>query len=142
MKNYTFLSILILFISCNINTVYNNRESDLKDAEEVANELFNYLESGNYKDAIELFGDKFFEHSSESELNALFDSIKTLGELRNRKLIEWKTFVVEGTNAKSEYYLRYNSVYPNHQTDETLSLEKENDKIKIYGFQVHSISFE
>lgn len=142
MKNYIFFGILILFISCNFNTVYNNRESDLKDAEEVANELFNNLESGNYKDAIKLFGGKFFEHSSESELTSLFDSIKTLGELRNRKLIEWKTFVVEGTNAKSEYYLRYNSVYPNHQTDETLSLEKENDKIKIYGFQVHSISFE
>lgn|SRR5690554_1969187 len=142
MKNYIFFGILILFISCNFNTVYNNRESDLKDAEEVADELFNNLESGNYKDAIKLFSDKFFEHSSESELSALFDSIKTLGELRNRKLIEWKTFVVEGTNAKSEYYLRYNSVYPNHQTDETLSLEKENDKIKIYGFQVHSISFE
>lgn len=142
MKNYIFFGILILFISCNFNTVYNNRESDLKDAEEVADELFNNLESSNYEDASKLFGKKFFELSSESELNDLFDSIKALGKLRNRKLIEWKTIVVKGTNAKSEYFLRYNSVYPNHQADETLSMEKENDKIKIYGFQVHSISFE
>src|SRR5690554_1687477 len=138
MKNYIFFSILILFTSCNINTVYNNRESDLQDAEEVANELFKNIESGNYENASAMFGSKFFEYSSEKELSNLFDSIKTLGVVKNRKLIEWKTVVVKGPKAKSEYFLRYNSVYSEHQADETLSMEKENDKIKIYGFQVHS----
>lgn len=142
MRKIIYLGFLILFISCNFNTVYNNRETDLQDAEEVAFELFTNIESGNYKEANMMFSSKFFDHSSESELNALFDSIKTLGAIKNRQLVDWKTFVIEGSNAKAEYVLRYSSVYPNHQTDETLSMEKENDSIKIYGFQVHSTSFE
>ncbi|MBW7870197.1 MAG: hypothetical protein H3C39_03955 [Flavobacteriia bacterium] len=142
MKNHIFLGFIILFASCNLNTVYKNRESDLIDAEKIANELFKNIDSGDFEEAKRLFGSKFFKYSSEKDLNDLFDSIKTLGEIRNRKLIEWKTIVVEGKNTKSDYLLRYNSVFPNHQAEELISMEKENDRIKIYGFQVHSNSFE
>lgn len=47
-------------LSCNVNTVYNNRDEDQQDAKNVVNEFYKPLKSNQYQKAYGFFSKEFY----------------------------------------------------------------------------------
>lgn len=57
-------------------------------------------------------------------------------KISNIQLTMWETFVSVGTNPKSQYVLSYRIERNIQNTQEKFTLEKNNDSIKIVGYDV------
>ncbi|ROI00681.1 hypothetical protein [Chryseobacterium daecheongense] len=138
-KLYLLLFIAFLLISCSFNQTFSNRESDKIDAEKISDKFYWELMYGpNREKTYELFSDKFFEVTNKDKLNDILTvSQNELGPIEEHTLVKWETLVVKGTNPKSEYILVYNVKRSISNTEETLSMQKENGVIKIVGYRVN-----
>ena len=131
----------LIFLSCNFNSTYRNRTLDKNEAEIITNKLYEFLERDEFSNATSLFSSKFLEVTPLDSLNKMFLDVKSLGKYEGRALSNFETFVVEGSNPKSEYIFIYDVNYEKFSSQETIRLEKEGDSIKIVTYQIHSDGF-
>ena len=139
MKTFSIIFSLIFLLSCNLNTTYSNRESDKREAEQITNKLYHYLEMQELEKAESLFSEQFFEVTDRETLNKIFaKTLEKCGNLTNFTLEEWTTFIVKGTDSKSEYVLVYRITRDKKNTTERIGLIKEEDEaIKIVSYHVN-----
>ena len=97
------------FLSCNFNSTYRNRTLDKNEAEIITNKLYEFLEKDEFSNATSLFSSKFLEVTPLDSLNKMFFDVKSLGKYEGRAFSNFETFVVEGSNPKSEYSLSLNT---------------------------------
>ena len=55
MKKYTLILIPLLFIGCNFNKTYRNREEDKQEAEKITEKFYSLIKNNNRKEALKLF---------------------------------------------------------------------------------------
>lgn len=139
MKTFSMIFSLIFLWSCNLNTSYSNRESDKREAEKVTHKLYHFLEMQEWEKAESLFSEEFFEVTDRETLNTIFrKTFENCGNLTNFTLEDWTTFIVNGTNAKSEYVLLYNVTRDKKNTTERIGMIKEADEtIRILSYHVN-----
>jgi len=136
MKQFTFLLLIsTLLAGCNIR--YDNNIIDKLEAEETANKLYYHLQMEDFESAEKLFSEKTFEEASREDLHNYFKAtIHTFGNLTNFELDFWETSVTDGKNPSGNYILCYYvSRQPKH-TFEKLFLIKEENEIKILGYEI------
>ncbi|AZA77615.1 hypothetical protein EG347_08850 [Chryseobacterium sp. G0186] len=138
MKKLLFLLISFLFISCNFNQTYHNREEDKKDAEKITGKFYSLLKKNNREEAFKLIDNKFFETTNKKQLNQMIDDINAEcgDKISDTQLKIWETSVSVGTNSKSQYILLYRVERNIQNTQEKFTLEKDDDSIKIVGYDV------
>jgi hypothetical protein len=137
MKNLYFLLFLSFMLSCNFNTTSSNSESDKREGEEITHKLYYYLETTDFKKAEHLFSEKFFEVTDREKLQKIFSQTQDqLGNIQNFSLLEWNTFVVKGSNPKSEYLFLYQVEREKKPSVEKIGMIKENDSIKIVSYHI------
>ncbi|AZB26285.1 hypothetical protein EG339_17660 [Chryseobacterium bernardetii] len=104
MKKYTLILIPLLFIGCNFNKTYRNREEDKQEAEKITEKFYSLIKNNNRKEALKLFGEKFFKLTRKDQLNKMLNEINSScgSKISDTKLTTWETFVSIGTNPKSE----------------------------------------
>lgn len=64
----------------------------------------------------------------------LIQTENQFGKIKNDSLYNWQSLVIEGSNKRAENILRYYVKREIKNTLETFTLEKENDIIKIIGY--------
>lgn len=135
---YLFL-ISFLLISCSFNQTFSNRESDKKEAEKIPQKFYwEFRYGSNYDKIYDLFSEKFFEVTSKEKLNEINTVTQNeFGTIEDYNLVKWETFVMTGTNPRSEYVLTYDVKRSIGKTQETFSMRKENGTIKIVGYRVN-----
>lgn len=139
MKKYILILVSFLFIACNFNETYHNREEDKKDAEKITEKFYDFIQKNNREEAFKLIGNKFFKTTNKRQLNQMIDDINAEcgAQISDTQLTIWETFVSVGTNPKSQYVLSYRIERNIQNTQEKFTLEKNNDSIKIVGYDVH-----
>lgn len=135
MKYYLIILSTILLMNCNVR--HDNNIIDKVEGEEIANQFYYHLQMEEFDKAEKLFGEKAFEENSREDLKNYFKAtIAQFDNLKNFQLDHWETSVVDGSNAKGQYiFFYYVTRFPKH-TFEKLYMEKENDSIKIIGYEV------
>lgn len=129
----------LFFISCNVNKVYENRESDRDDAENITKSFYNLMENGEYKNSYALFTKRFFLITDTSKLLALYTQIdNSCGTVSNYSLLNWKTTVVKGAIDSGEYVFLYDVIRKKCKTKETITMKKESEKIRIISYDVNA----
>ena len=142
-KIYILLFISLFLLSCNYNSYYTDREIDREEAERVTVKFFYLLRDSKHKETHSLFSKRFLKVTNTSKVDEIFNTSDTkLGKIENHTLETWHTNIVEGSNPKSEYLLVYNVKRSKFDSKETFRLEKENDTIKILGYNVQSDGFK
>jgi hypothetical protein len=127
------------FLSCNFsgNITYENEVSEKEDAESVTAMFYLFLSRDDFENTIGSISNSFYKVSSKEDLLYFLKSKREkLGAFKDYDLIEWKTSRVEGTDKKNLYLLTYRVKYEKEETIETIKLIKENNEIKIYGYNV------
>lgn len=144
MKKYILILVVLFLTSCNFNKTYRNREEDKKDAEKITKNYYQLIKGSSRQKAFKLFGEKFFDKkygkiNNKEQLNQMIDDINAEcgDKISNIQLTIWETFVSVGTNPKSQYVLSYKVERNIQNTQEKFTLEKNNDSIKIVGYDVH-----
>jgi hypothetical protein len=134
-----------MIIGCNFNAnvSYENEEKEKEDAQSVIALFYMYSNKNDMVNIVNLFSDSFFKITNKQELRD-FLSYKQmkLGEFKDYSLKDWKTNRVKGTNPKTEYLLIYDVKYSSYNAIETISLIKEDGKIKIFGYDVDSLGLK
>lgn len=137
LKLLPLTAIFFLMISCHFTSSSSNLESDRDEADLVIEELYDYLEEEEYDKAEKLFSEKFFEVTDRERLRKIFEvTRKKGGKIISNEIVDWKTFVVKGTDPKAEYRLIYKVKRDSATTNEDFGLMKEGNKIKIVGYHV------
>ena len=134
-----FYFLFLLLFGCNFNATYNNRVEDKNEAEKVADKFYSLIRKTKYQDTYKLFGKKFFQVTDTSKLDDIFQFTYTkLGAIDNMNLDHWQTQIIKGTNPSSNYALYFLVQREKYLSKETITLDKENDSIKIIGYYVNS----
>lgn len=133
---------LIYFLSsCNFSANVK-KENDVQDkdaAESTVGLFYIYMTNKTYDSIPKLMSNEFYKLVSEEELRVyLINKEKKLGEFKDYTLKDWKTTKTSGTESKTEYLLIYDVVYSNAHAEESISLVKEIEKVKILGYNVNS----
>lgn len=138
MKKYFFVLIIPFFlVSCNFNSISQNREEDRKDAEEITQWFYRLVKNNDKAGAIKLISKNFLKTTPKEQFNQILDtSSAECGSIKSYSLSKWETFVVKGTNPRSEYVLVYDVKRTVKNTKEKFTLKKENDSIKILGYNI------
>lgn len=133
-----FIFCSMLLFSCNINGVYENRESDKKEGEEVTSSFYTYLNAKEYEKTYSLFTKKFFTITDTLKLTNLYRQIDSAcGKVQSKGLLQWKTSIVKGSNPSAEYIFLYEVTREKCKSRETISLKKDDQNIRIASYDVH-----
>ncbi|WP_313089944.1 hypothetical protein [Chryseobacterium flavum] len=62
----------------------------------------------NQDDIYKLFGEKFFQVTDKEKLVKLINVVNEIGPVEEYNLAKWETMVVKGSNARSQYFFKYN----------------------------------
>lgn len=142
------LVIMVLFISiltsCNfsVNVKNDNKLEDKQDAESVVGQLYLYTARKEYDSILKLMSKDFYKVASKEKfLEFLKAKERKLGKYKDFTLKNWKTTSKKGADSKTEYILIYKVVYSNHESEEKISMVKENNEVKILGYNVNSEGF-
>jgi len=139
MRIYSVL-FLFLFLSCDfIKTYRENVTSDKEDAEKVTEKFYLLLKQNKKEEIFKLFNNEFYRATSKKDLDQIITWAIEEGKISSKHvLVDWKTHVEKGTNAKSEYLLTYNVQRGKIKTEEIFTLTKgQDDNIKIKGYRLN-----
>ncbi|MCS3529066.1 hypothetical protein [Chryseobacterium sp. JUb7] len=138
MKKYVLILISFLFLGCNFDKTYHNREGDKQDAQKITKKFYSLLKKNNREEAFKLIDNNFFETTNKKQLNQMIDDINAEcgDKISDTQLTIWETFVSVGTQPKSQYVLSYKVKRNIQNTQEKFTLEKNDDSIKIVGYDV------
>jgi len=131
--------VTLFFYACNFNSTNYNIEDDKIDAEAITNSFYKHIKEKNYDQASLLFGLKFYKTTTEEQLKLFLQQLNNnFGNYKSNELLKWNTSDTKGTNNGKEYVLKYKVVYDKFTATETISLELENNVVKIVGYNVDS----
>ncbi|UUC44810.1 hypothetical protein [Flavobacterium cerinum] len=141
MKNsIIFIFIVVVLNSCNFNANIK-KENNIRDkeaAESVVGFLYLYTAKKEFDSIPKLMSQDFYKLVAREDLKSYLISKKEkLGDFKDFTLKDWKTTETSGTNPKTEYLLIYDVTYSNGHAEESISLVKENNKVKIFGYNVN-----
>lgn len=139
-KNYIFLLIPIASLcwGCSFNATFQNRIQDKIAAENITNKFYSYLKQNDTVNLYRLFSDTFFTITSRGKMDTIFDALyKEGGSIINDTVVNWKTSIIKGTHASSQYVFLYKVIRSIKSSNETITLMKERDSIKIIGYNVN-----
>lgn len=142
-KTIIYLFIIALFVNCNVNRTYNNRESDKAEAEVVTNKLFENLQNSDFENAGLLFADKFYEVTPKDKLFELLKaSDEKLGKINKYEILSWRSTVTEGGVESGKYLFLYKLICEKNEGKLKITLHK-NDKgiIEVVGYSLGSDAF-
>lgn len=136
-----FLLFASVLSSCNFsaNVKKENDVVDKEAAESTVGLFYLYTTNKKYDSIPNLMSNEFYKLVSKEELNTyLLNKEKKLGDFKDFTLKDWKTTRTSGTDSKTEYLLIYDVTYSNAHAEESISLVKENEKVRIFGYNVNS----
>lgn len=137
LKIFLFFLIGFSLVSCNLNSIYTNREEDKNEAEKVTNQFYDLIKQSDYTKTYELFSSQFFSVTDTEKLNTLYKAAnEKLGPIESMTLDRWETNIVTGTKERGNYALQYIVKHKNSDSKETITLTKENGQIKITGYNI------
>lgn len=139
MKIIRFLLFLILLVS--IATFGCSKNSDVTNAEKVANNLFEAIKNKDFDTAITFYSPKFFElNPNVNWLEVLINKTNKLGDLSTYELKGWSITNAFGTLESGTYVeLKYSVTYSRYPGTETLTLLKSSTGGEL-GIVAHSIN--
>lgn len=139
MKYICLFSIVLTLVSCNFNKTYSNRQSDIEEAKKISDKYYWEVKYGSNEDEIfKLFSDAFFEATDKDKLREIIHVTNTkIGKIEGQDLIKAESFIVEGSNPKSEYVIFYNVTRTDGKTQEKISMRKEDGIVKIIGYNIN-----
>lgn len=141
-KFFYIIPICLTFFSCHFNSTYNNREADKQDGEKAIAVFYELLKSKSIEDTYRLFDRRFFEVTDTQKLNEIYDiSFSKLGNVESYDIEKWETQAVVGTDPKTNYVFLLKVRRSSYVSKETVTLQKENDEIKIISYHVNSEGF-
>jgi hypothetical protein len=136
-NKYLFTFIYVFLCSCNIDGTYENRESDKKEGEKIADTFYKLIQQRDYAKTYSLYTERFFTITDTSKLATLYVQIdSTCGNIKDYTMANWKTTIVKGSNPVSEYAYLYDVNREKCKTRETILLKKENGKVRIISYDV------
>ena len=142
LRNFSaiLLILALTMASCHLNSQRVNDADDLNEAEIVLNSYWNFKLNNQIDSLSSTFSKRAFEKISKSKLDTLFkNSWKTYGPLQGYSMKDWSTFVVNGTDARGEYKLAYESRFLKDTIIEIFYLQRNaEDKIELveYSYNV------
>lgn len=126
---------LLLITSCTIT--HRDNAIDKKEAEQIANKFYYYQELGRLSEIHDLIANEGKTEASLKEWDQLIiGAYHEYGVVRNFELDKWSTFVADGLITRGEYLLQYYVTRSPNKTFENLYLIRENDSIKIAGYEI------
>ncbi|WP_333596754.1 hypothetical protein [Chryseobacterium flavum] len=135
MKKYILILISFLFIGCSYDKIYENRESDRQEAQKIANKFYSLIKQNNREEAFKLFNQ---ETTSKEKFNLVLDKIESEnGQIQDESLINWETYIIKGTNSKSDYLLVYQVNRSITNTQEAFIMQKIDGTIKIEKYKIN-----
>ena len=141
-KIVVMISLLIINVSCAFNGSYENEESEKKDAEKVADDFYEHIKNKEYTFVAPLFSEQFFKVVSKQQLlDIILKTNNVLGNYKSKKIINWKTQRVVGSNPSNLYILIYEVEYEKYKATETMKLIKNGNRIEIYNYHIDSEGF-
>jgi hypothetical protein len=108
---------------------------DRQEAEQLAEQYFSEMVSGNIESALALYSAKFYEVTSRAEwLTFLQNQHARCGTPKTYSLTTWNVFSSFGTNAGTRTTLAYDVQYTRCRVSEKITTFKPSDgKIQIQG---------
>lgn len=96
-----------------------------------------FIQQNNSKDILELESKNLFKVTLKNDFSQILNTVSTeCGYIKSYSLIHWETLVVECTNPINEYVLVYKVNRNIKNTKEKITLKKENDSVKILGYNI------
>jgi hypothetical protein len=121
LENNFVIFILFVFLGCQLNVQYFNRDTDEKDAEKITNQFYDLIKAGKYEETTRLWSKRLFVENNQEKLFKIYTLInRKLGELKDSKIQSWQTRVLKGTNPSGNYVLVYKNKYERCDVEETL----------------------
>lgn len=137
MKKYILVLIAFILVSCNFNKIYHNREEDKKESEKITEKFYALIKENNRQEAFRLASKNLFRATSKDNFNKILDNASIeCGSIKNYSLNHWETIIIKGNNPRGEYVLIYDVNRSIKNTKEKFTLKKENDSIKILGYNI------
>lgn len=134
MKKIALGLILVLMTSCSYDKIYENRESDKQDAQKIMNKFYFLIQQNNKEEAFKLFNQKT---TSKEKFDLIYDKVKSEnGAIKDFKLSDCQTSIVQGTHTKADYLLTYDVTRDISNTKEVFLMQKQNDTIKIIKYRI------
>ncbi len=144
MRKIIFITALFC-ISCNfnVNVKHENEQSEKAAIESIGAVLYQKTIAKQPDSIIGMFSDSFFKTADEKSLRAFLSAKDSkLGNLEDFSLEHMESQRVSGTDSKNEALLVYKTKYSRFDALEKISLVKEGDKWKIFGYHVDSDGFK
>jgi hypothetical protein len=142
MSKKIFIIGFLFFLGCNVNNVYNNREQDMRESEEVVKKFYKSIHLNDYNSIYGLLSYQFLENTNTSQFYKLLRaSNEKLGAIDSMHLERWETLVIEGSTSKSDYSFIFIAFRKKFPSRETVKLVKENSEVKINSYNVDSEGF-
>jgi hypothetical protein len=108
---------------------------DREEAEQLAEQYFSEMISGNIEDVLSLYSPQFYEVTSRAEwLTFLENQRARCGTPKTYSLVTWNVFSSIGTNSGTRTTLVYDVQYSNCRVSEKMTIFKPSGgKIQIQG---------
>lgn len=135
MRKIFFVLGFLFFISCTIT--HKDNEIDKNEAEKIANKFYYYQEMGRLSEIHDLLSNEAKTEESLQEWDELIiGAYHEFGKVKNFELDKWSTFTADGLITRGEYLLQFYVTRIPKKTFENLYLIRENDSIKIAGYEI------
>jgi len=129
-------------LGCHFNREFVNREEDKATAEKTADIFYENVRQENYDVVKNLMSKEFYVSTTKDKWEKVLRKTDSLlGKVESRKLVNWQTIRVEGTDARANYLLQYKVQREKYESAETITLQKEGDSIKVKYYSVNSDGF-
>ncbi len=142
-RHYLIMLLLIGISSCNFTSHYIDREEDKREAEKTLTVFYSLIKKERFKESLSMYSPTFFKVTGKKELIKYCEMInEKLGEIKNLELTKWNTNITIGAKSSSNYVFVYEVERSDFSSTETITLAKENNKIKIMAYNIISDGFE
>lgn len=139
MKRFLFACIIFSGMSCSFNSTSLNSDADKTAADKIAVTFYEAVRENALEKTYPVLSKDFFLYTTKPEYEIMMGNFNRItGNLMNYELEKWDSKVVSGTDPSGSYHLQYKVYYDKDTTTETFNLIKEEDGIKIIGYQINS----
>lgn len=136
-KIITIFFLLAPVYACHFNSTFLNREKDKDDASKVVDSFYKAIGDNNFKDVDKIMGDSFLKYTPIDTLRQTILHVnQEYGNVKSFSIINWQTRVMEGTDSRADYLLLYDVTRDKKHTQESFTLTKEGNKVKITNYHI------
>jgi hypothetical protein len=138
---YFLLTIAFSISGCHFNSSRINDPKDKGEAEWQVMEFYKHVKAKEYEKTLPLLSRQFLQKSDTGTyLNFLRKYETELGPADSSVLVNYKTEVVNGDQPKATYVLVFKSFRPRGTFQETFSLIKEKEEVKIIAYNINLLN--